>query len=374
MHTNEPAARLQPPRLRVAFLTPSLHIGGAERWIVSLARHFQTAQPAGVVLCAPHFHASVLREAAQLMPVYVARRVGDAGETRALLARACATADVLVTWGVPRLAAVTHDLPLPVVDVSHSDGAWPQQTRMIAAAAGGADFHVAVSGGALTAFPHDIRPHARVIYNGAEVDRVAPRRGAAQQRAEWNVAPGEQVALFLGRFDPIKGPLHMLHALAHLPPHWHVVLHGHGPLEGELRAQAAQLGRRCHVLPPVSHVGDVLAAADVLVLPSEFEGMSLTLVEAWLAGTPVVATPLRFLREAYTMHGALCDLAPPRPTGAQLARCIVRATKRTFVERAREVAWKHYTAGAMAQRWEEFLCAALCAWRKSRTGTLARPA
>lgn len=358
--------------LRVAFLTPSLHIGGAERWIVSLARHFPTARPAGVVLCAPHFHASVLHEAAQLMPVYVARSTGDARETRRLLERACATADVLVTWGVPQLARVTHDLPLPVVDVSHSDGAWTQQTRMVNAAALGANFHVAVSGGALAAFPDDIRRRAVVIYNGAEVDRVAPRRGAAQQRAEWGVAPHERVALFLGRFDPIKGPMRLLSAIEHLPPHWHAVFHGHGPLARELREQAAKHANRCHVLPPVAHVGDVLAAADVLVLPSEFEGMSLTLVEAWLAGTPVVATPLRFLREAYVMHGPLCDLAPPRPTGGQLARCIERAAKRTFVERARDVAWKHYTAAAMAQRWEEFLHAAVVAW--SRTGTLARPA
>ena len=98
-------------------------------------------------------------------------------------------------------------------------------------------------------------------------------------------------------------------------------------------------------------------------MPSELEGMALALVEAWLAGTPAVTTPLRFLREAYALHGPLCDLAQPRPTGAQLARCILRAAKRTFVERAREVAWKHYTAAAMAQRWEEFLRAVVTAWR-----------
>jgi glycosyltransferase involved in cell wall biosynthesis len=331
---------------------------------VSLARHFPTAEPAGVVLCAPHFHASVLKEAARLMPVYVARAMGDAHETRRLLERACATADVLVTWGIPQLAAVTHDLTLPVVDVSHSDGAWAQQSRMVARASDGADFHIAVSGGALTAFPPEIRRHALVIYNGAEVDRVAPRRGAAQQRAGWGIEPGERVALFLGRFDPVKAPLRLVAALADLPPHWHAVFHGHGPLERELRARAASAGRRCRVLAPVAHVGDALAAADVLVLPSDFEGMSLTLVEAFLAGTPVVATPLRFLREAYALHGPLCELVPTRPSGAQLARGITRAAERNYVARAHDVAWKHYTAAAMAQRWEEFLRAAVRVWRQ----------
>lgn len=61
--------------LRVVFLTPSLHMGGAERWILSLAGNFQDGcEAAGVVLCTPHFQRAIVRQAARLMPVYAARR------------------------------------------------------------------------------------------------------------------------------------------------------------------------------------------------------------------------------------------------------------------------------------------------------------
>lgn len=371
--------------LRVAFLTPSLHIGGAERWILSLARNFQRARPAGVVLCAPHYHPDVLEQAARLMPVYVARKLGDPGETRRLLERACADADVLITWGVPRLDVVTRGLVgrlcksstvgrfaqssygarvgnpcyIPVVDVSHSDGRWEQQTRMVRQAAAGADFHVAVSRSALTAFPDDVRNRATVIYNGVEVDRVTPRSSIARQRRAWGVGRRDRVALFLGRYDDVKGPLRLPRAIAQLPDHWKLVLHGHGPQEQELRTWAALCGERMRVFGPTSRVGDALAAADVLVMPSRYEGMPLALVEAWLAGTPAVTTPLGFVQEAHAMHGALCDVVPQNPTGQQLADGIVRAARRRHVDAARRIAWRNYTAAAMAQRWEEYLAAAV---------------
>lgn len=160
----------------------------------------------------------------------------------------------------------------------------------------------------------------------------------------------------------MKGPLRLLDAIDHLPRHWTAVFHGHGPLERELRTQAAPRGERCRILPPEAHVGDALAAADVLVMPSDFEGMPLALVEAWLAGTPAVSTPIGFVREAERMHGPLCEIVPPRPTGQQLADGILRAVRRIYVEPARRIAWQHYTAAAMVQRWEEYLREVVRVW------------
>ena len=359
--------------LRAVFLTPSLHIGGAERWILSLARNFQSVQPAAVVVCAPHYHATMLDQAARLMPVYLARKVGDAGETRRLLERACITADVLISWGVPRLARVSRNLvgriadpsgKIPVIDVSHSDGSWQQQTKMVRGAAGGADFHVAVSRCAISAFPKEIRSRATVIYNGVEVDRVAPRR---MRSADCGMRK-ERTALFLGRFEEVKGFDRLFEAARHLPKNWKIIAHGHGSLASKFRSPHSAI--RIQLRPPVSHVGDVLAEADALVMPSRHEGMPLTLIEAWLAGTPAVTTPFGFVREAFEMHGPthgqLCEVVPQNPTGKQLAAGITRAAEGKFVHAAREVAWNHYTAAAMAQRWEEYLYAAVGAHRRTQ--------
>jgi glycosyltransferase involved in cell wall biosynthesis len=72
--------------------------------------------------------------------------------------------------------------------------------------------------------------------------------------------------------------------------HW--ILVGDGELRGELEAQARRLGLAPHVRFAGwrDNVAEVLALADVFVLPSESEGFGRVLVEAMAMGRPVVAT------------------------------------------------------------------------------------
>jgi glycosyltransferase involved in cell wall biosynthesis len=63
-------------------------------------------------------------------------------------------------------------------------------------------------------------------------------------------------------------------------------------MEGELRSRVHDLGIEASVrfVPAVQDVTGYLAAADVVVTPSFYEGLSNVLLEAMMAGTPVVAT------------------------------------------------------------------------------------
>jgi len=72
--------------------------------------------------------------------------------------------------------------------------------------------------------------------------------------------------------------------------HW--ILVGDGELRGELEAQAQRLGLVSHVhfTGWRDDVAEMLALADVFVLPSESEGFGRVLVEAMAMGRPVVAT------------------------------------------------------------------------------------
>jgi glycosyltransferase involved in cell wall biosynthesis len=96
---------------------------------------------------------------------------------------------------------------------------------------------------------------------------------------------GSPLVLSVGRLHPQKGYDTLLAAL----PSWPeavVAVAGDGPLAGELAAAAPSvrwLGRR-------DDVADLLAAADVVVLPSVWEARSLTAQEALRAGRPLVAT------------------------------------------------------------------------------------
>jgi glycosyltransferase involved in cell wall biosynthesis len=104
---------------------------------------------------------------------------------------------------------------------------------------------------------------------------------------------GRPTVLAAGRLTAQKGFDTLLAAAAtwrDMDPVPLLVIAGDGPLSGELKAQAAALGVAARF---AGHRGDMpalLAAADVFVVPSRWEGQPLVLQEALRAGAPIVAT------------------------------------------------------------------------------------
>ncbi len=121
--------------------------------------------------------------------------------------------------------------------------------------------------------------------------------------------------VYTGRLDCHKGLLDLIDA-------WPTVLQGRvdarlwligdGPDRETLYQRLSDLDLRSRVLLPGSfdHIDDVLAAANVFVLPSYEEGMSLSLLEAMGAGLPVVASDIPGNRRLVTA-GAHGLLTPP---------------------------------------------------------------
>jgi glycosyltransferase involved in cell wall biosynthesis len=121
----------------------------------------------------------------------------------------------------------------------------------------------------------------------------APARPAAEVRAELGLVDGRPLVVAVGRLHPQKGYDVLLDAAARCaagprPPL--VAVAGDGPLHGELAARIAAERLPVVLLGRRSDVADLLAAADLAVLPSRWEARSLTAQEALRAGTPLVAT------------------------------------------------------------------------------------
>jgi glycosyltransferase involved in cell wall biosynthesis len=119
----------------------------------------------------------------------------------------------------------------------------------------------------------------------------APARVAA--RARFGAGPQDFVVLFAGKLDARKRPLDALRAVAALGPNAVLVITGSGPLDHEMRTEALSLGVRVAFLGFVnqSRLGEVYAAADCLVLPSEFhESWGLVVNEAMATGLPAVVS------------------------------------------------------------------------------------
>lgn len=119
-----------------------------------------------------------------------------------------------------------------------------------------------------------------------------PSRPAADVRAELR-AQDRPLILCVARLHDQKG-LDVLVAAAagwrHREPAPLVAIAGDGPLEAELRAMIAAADAPVELLGRRSDVSDLLAAADLVVLPSLWEARSLVVQEALRAGRPVVTT------------------------------------------------------------------------------------
>ncbi len=120
----------------------------------------------------------------------------------------------------------------------------------------------------------------RVIPNYVDTGLFAPQP---------QVEPRPGRLLFIGRLAPQKNPRSLIEALAGLPVELDMV--GSGPLEDELRRQAAEMGLKVRFLgnQPHRQLPRLMARAQVFVMPSRYEGHPKALIEAMSAGMAVLA-------------------------------------------------------------------------------------
>jgi poly(glycerol-phosphate) alpha-glucosyltransferase len=173
--------------------------------------------------------------------------------------------------------------------------------------------------------------------------------------------------LFLGRIHPSKGidellvALWMLRTTNRKATSWHLTIAGWGTTEEVLRLQklVRELGlQRC-----VNWTGPVYGAqkaalfrrADVFVLPSQTEGMPITVLEAWSYGLPVLITEACNMPEA-SARG--CGIAVPGGSNsleAGLERVVemTGAERRAMGMRGFQLVKEQYTWDRVASQFQE---------------------
>lgn len=135
-----------------------------------------------------------------------------------------------------------------------------------------------------------------VIQNGCSIERVDPSKAHPEGiRESLGFSKDDLVLIAMARLEPQKGHRILLQALQLLHvqfPNIRLICLGSGALEEELKTTTQQLGLEAIVrfVGFQSNVADWLAAADIGVLPSFYEGLPLAAVETLAAGLPMVAT------------------------------------------------------------------------------------
>lgn len=194
------------------------------------------------------------------------------------------------------------------------------------------------------------------VPNGLSPDRVKPKRGREAVRQELGIRPDTLLFLATGRMAPQKGFEYLLQAMPEVAKRLQVpfklALVGAGPLVATLRQMVADLGLRDKVqfLGFRNDIGDLLAACDMVVLPTLREGLSIALLEAMAAGKPIVTTRIGSNAEA-THNGLGAKLVPVKDVAALTAAIVQLAENDTLAaakaRKAKELFERHYTEERM---------------------------
>jgi glycosyltransferase involved in cell wall biosynthesis len=185
-----------------------------------------------------------------------------------------------------------------------------------------------------------------VIQNGCSIERVEPSAAHPEGiRESLGFSKSDLVLLVMARLEPQKGHAILLQALSILRaefPRLRLICLGTGALKDELAKAVRELGLEDIVrfVGFRSNVGDWLAAVDIGVLPSFYEGLPLTAVETLAAGVPLVATAVDGTPEV-VINGETGYLVPPGDPAA-LAEAIGRLARQPELRRKFAVAGRDW--------------------------------
>jgi len=338
-------------RARVVYLAHAFTVGGAEEMVLNLVRHLPPRfEP---MVCCIHEAGPIGEEIRQAgTPVAVLglepglRRPFDVGGIRRYLhdtAPQIVHTFLLTASLYGRLAAILARVPIVIgtevniYERKRRRHAFAERLlmagtdRVVVSAESVRDFYVRQV--------HADPARVEVIYNAVDFAQAAPTENRAAMRASIGVPAAAPVAGVIARLTEQKGHRFLLDALAARPEltEVHAVLVGGGDLERTLGAQAASLGLtpRVHFLGPRRDLGNLLAAMDVFVMPSLWEGLPLSLVLAMGASLPVVATAVAGIPEVVDdgRTGLLVPPADAHALGAALTRVFADEPLRTRLGR-----------------------------------------
>ncbi len=188
-------------------------------------------------------------------------------------------------WRVVR----TEHLPWLITD--------PGQRQDYAAMLANVDALIAVSPSAGTSVSdgltdRGVRPAIRVVRNG--IARPLPQRSRDQVRSALDLPADAPLLLHVARFTPQKAHATLVAAfeqVARRHPSARLMMIGNGPTRAATADAVRDTGLTgLTICDPRDDIIDLIAAADLLLLPSLFEGLPLVLLEAMALGVPIVAS------------------------------------------------------------------------------------
>jgi GT2 family glycosyltransferase/glycosyltransferase involved in cell wall biosynthesis len=174
---------------------------------------------------------------------------------------------------------------------------------------------------------------AEIIWNWCDLETFSQTTDADRDaaRATLGLHNDDKVIVSIGNCAPVKSHESILRAMATASTPSNVVYLHVGDDSGEVGATERKLaaslglGDRARFLGTVEDVWRVLHAADLFVMPSHYEGLGISAVEAVATGTPTLVTPVPGLRDVAALSSAVDTVeAEPVHLSGAIARCLDR--------------------------------------------------
>ncbi len=357
------------PPIRIAFCITDLDVGGAERMFVELVTRLDRRlwEPRVFCLSGPGALVERLRSSGIPVTCFGAKSVRHLGVIRRLAAElkqfrpALMQSFLFHANVIGRLAAWWAGVPHVVCGIRVAERRscvplWLDRLTQsfvdhnVCVSRAVADFSIQNSG--LKA------AKVSVIPNGVDGERFATATAADRVRLGLTAAP---LMLFVGRLNPQKAPFVLLEAFKRLVarhPDWQLLFVGEGPLRSSMTEWVTKhrLNSNVHFAGWRPDVPQLLKAADVLVLPSLWEGMSNIVLESMASGLPVVVSRVEgteeLIRDGET--GLLATPGSVEEVEQQIEKVLIdHGFSTSLTNSAQQTVFKDFTLEAMIRSYEQ---------------------
>ncbi|MCA9017370.1 MAG: glycosyltransferase, partial [Planctomycetaceae bacterium] len=196
----------------------------------------------------------------------------------------------------------------PMLIVAHGQNEWTRDNIQTSLGYAEESLLVSVSQGGIQTFPEHLRERVAVIYNGVDLNHCKPYLSRDEIRKSWGISSETIAVGYIGRFARGKNVFAAAQAVFASGKNHHAIYIGEGIDQNHVINGVKELcGHRYSFMPRTEDIGSVLSGLDCLISASPSEGGPLSVAEAWIAGCPVVSTPVGFIPELEAKYGPLVE-------------------------------------------------------------------
>lgn len=198
-----------------------------------------------------------------------------------------------------------------------------------------------------------------VIHNAIDPRKFVRLADGVAHRRRLGIGADECVIGFVGRLEVQKAVHRLVDAAAALSPRWpnlRFLIVGEGTLRGALEARAASLGLRNIIFAGYAEdTTPFYSVFDIFALPSAWEGLPLTVLEAMACRCPVVAMDVGGVAEA-VLDGVTGFAVPSEPPArfVEAIETMIRdpGMRRSMGEAGRALVERDFSIDGMIERTE----------------------